>query len=130
MTTLLIITAALEAATGLALSLVPDVVVSVLLGTAHDEPAATTVSRVAGAALLAVALACWLARHNGRALVIAMLLYNSATVVVLAHAGLGLGLSGIGLWPAVGLHTALAVWCVACLSKQRVRPQHSSTQTG
>lgn len=114
---LLIFTAALEAATGLALALAPSAVASVLLGSALDAPAASSVARVAGAALLALALACWLARNHGRALVAALLLYNSATVAVLAHAGLGLGLSGLGLWPAVGLHTVLAVWCVVGLRR-------------
>jgi len=126
MNKLLTITAVLEAGTGLALVLAPSVVASVLLGAALETPAATTVARVAGAALLAVGLAGWLARNDGRALVAALLLYNIAAVVVLTHAGLGLHLSGIGLWPAVGLHTVLAVWCAACLSRPRT---NCTTQT-
>jgi hypothetical protein len=48
-----------------------------------------------------------------------MLLYNVAVVVVLAHARLGLGLTGIGLLPAAGLHAALAVWCAVSLRNRR-----------
>jgi hypothetical protein len=122
---LLIVTAALEAATGLALLVSPTRVVSMLLGSALVTPRELAVARVAGAALLALGLACWLASGGGQSLagrgvVAGMLLYNVAVVAVLAHTGLGLGLSGVGLWPAVGLHTALAVWCIACLRIKRV----------
>jgi hypothetical protein len=117
---LLIVTAVIEAATGLALVLVPSVPVSLLLGTSLDAPGGPTVARIAGAALLSLAVACWLARNDERSraaagLIAGVLLYNTATVAVLVYAGTGLALSGIGLWPAVLLHAALAVWCIACL---------------
>lgn len=120
MKSLLIVTAALEIATGAALLVSPSVVASVLLGFALDTPAGWVVGRVAGVALLALGAACALARNDGhsgaaRGLVAAMLLYNAGTVAVLVHAGLGLGLSGVALWPAVLIHSALAVWCIACL---------------
>ena len=124
MKALLIVTAGLEAATGLALSLSPALPVSLLLGASLDTPGGLVVARVAGAALLSLGVACWLVRDDrqncaARGIVAALLLYNIATVAVLTHARLGLGLSGVGLWPAVGLHLALAVWCVACLRSQR-----------
>jgi hypothetical protein len=120
MKSLLIVTAALEAATGLALLIAPSVPASVLLGSPLDTHGGMVVARMAGAALLALGIACWLARNDGpnravRGLVAAMLLYNSAATAVFVHAGLGLRLSGSGLWPAVVLHLALAVWCIACL---------------
>ena len=117
---LLIVTALLETATGLALLLSPPLVVAVLLGASLDAPAALVVGRMAGAALLSLGGACWMARNDGpsralRGLVAAMLLYNCAAVAVLANAGAGVRLVGVLMWPAVALHSALAVWCIACL---------------
>jgi hypothetical protein len=125
MKSLLIVTAALEAAGGLALLGLPSLVASLLLGGSLDAPSALVVARVTGAALLSLGVACWLARHDersraARGLIAAMLFYNAAIVVVLVHAGMGLRLSGIGLWPTVVLHAALAAWCVACLRTRRV----------
>ena len=123
---LLIVTAVLEAATGLALVLSPSMPASLLLGASLDTPG-LVVARVAGAALLALATACWLARNDPESraasgLIAALLLYNVAVVTVLVHADTGLGLSGIGLWPTVVLHAALAVWCIACLRMKRTAP--------
>jgi hypothetical protein len=80
-----------------------------------------TVSRVAGVALLALGVACWLAREDaaGRAakgLLAAMLFYNVAVVAILVLAWTNSGLFGIAFWPVVLAHTGLAAWCVADLS--------------
>jgi len=125
MKSLLIVTAVVEAATGLALLGLPSLVASLLLGASLDTSAGLVVARMTGAALFALAVACWLARNDEKSravagVVTAMLLYNVAAVSVLVYAGIGLSLSGIGLWPAVLLHAALAIWCIACLRNQRV----------
>lgn len=117
---LLIVTALLETATGLGLLLSPTLVTTLLLGATLDAPAALVVGRVAGAGLLSLGIACWLARNDGpigplRGLVAAMLVYNGVAVAVLASAAVGVRLAGVFMWPAVALHAALAAWCIACL---------------
>jgi hypothetical protein len=117
----LTLTAMIEAATGLALLAVPAIVVRLLLG-AEISGASMPLGRVAGAALLALGVACWLAREDtqsraARGLVVAMLIYNIVATAVLAFAGIGLGLHGVALWPAVVLHAAMAIWCIVCLRR-------------
>src|SRR5438477_4800550 len=117
----LILTAIIEAATGLGLIALPAIVVRLLLG-AEISGASVPLGRVAGAALLALGIACWLARddtqsHTARGLVVAMLMYNIPATAILAFAGIGFGLHGVALWPAVVLHAAMGVWCVGCLRR-------------
>jgi hypothetical protein len=126
MKTLHTVTAVIEAGAGVALGCFPSAMVALLLGSPLDTPAAVTLGRLTGAALLALGVACWLARDDtqsraARGLVAAMVVYNLGAVALFAFASFGLGLHGIALWPAVVLHAAMAIWCVACLLKKRSR---------
>jgi hypothetical protein len=117
MKTLHTVSAVIELGAGLALLVFPSAVVKLLLGSPLDSFAAIALGRLAGAALLALGVACWLARGDtlgcaAKGLVVAMLIYNMGAVVVLGVAGVQLPTTGIALWPAVVLHTAMAVWCV------------------
>ena len=131
MSRLLKLTGIIETATGLGLVAVPSVVVRLLLGSPLDTSAAVMLARVAGAALLALGVACWLARddthsHTARGLVVAMLMYNIPATAVLAFAGIGLGLHGVVLWPAVVLHAVMAIWCIMTLLRTQAAPQHNN----
>ncbi len=121
---LFIVTTVIEAVAGLALALSPAPSVSFVFGAALETPAALAISRVAGAALVSLAIACWLARHDEQSrsatgLIWAMLLYNFSVAAFLVQARLGLAVSGIGLWPGVILHVTMGVWCSVCLRKNR-----------
>jgi len=61
---LLVVTAVIEAGAGLALMIWPSTAVMFLLGSSLDSQAGLTLGRVAGAALLTLGVACWLARHD------------------------------------------------------------------
>ena len=131
MSRLLKLTAIIEAATGLGLMAVPSVVARLLLGSPLDTSAAVMLGRIAGAALLALGVACWLARDDTqsratRGLVVAMLMYNIAATAVLAFAGIGLGLHGVALWPAVVLHAAMAIWCITTLLRTQAAARHNN----
>ena len=132
MKTLHTVTAVIEVGAGLALGCFPSAVVVLLLGSGLDTPAALILGRLAGAALFALGVACWLARGDAesraaRGLIAAMVVYNFAAVVLFAFAGLGLGLHGIALWPAIVLHAGMTGWCLACLRCQPpARPVETS----
>ena len=107
MNKVLIFAAVGEAATGLALLIVPSLVGQLLLG-AELTGIAVTVARVAGIALIALGVACWPGPPR-----VGMLIYSAAVTLYLAYVGFSGGLTGILLWPAVVLHgvlTALLIW--------------------
>lgn len=129
MKTLLTVSAVIEFGAGLVLMSAPSPIAIILIGAPLDAPAALVMARVAGAAVLSLGLACWLAREDAqsraaRGLTVAMLLYNIAVVAILASAGLGLAMHGQALWPGVALHVAMTIWCIAALTKS---PANSMT---
>jgi hypothetical protein len=134
MKTLQTVTAAIEAGAGLALLGLPSATASLLLGTPLDSPAAVSLARVGGAAILALAIVCWLARRDAhslasRGLVVAMVFYNIAVAAVLAYAALGYGLHGVLLWPAVAFHVAMGAWCIMSLLRNDDGVLHSFGKT-
>ncbi len=113
-------TALIEAGAGLLLLLIPVVALVVLFGVPQAAAEVSVVLRIAGAALLALGVACWLARNDAMsraatALIGAMLLYNTSVAAILVFAALVDGLHGIALWPGVALHIGMAVWCLVCI---------------
>lgn len=121
---LLVVTALIEAGAGVALICCPSETVALLLGSPLETSAATTLGRLTGAALLALGLASWLARHEGRAargLVSAMVLYNLGAASILGAAGIQAQPVGVALWPVVVLHAAMTGWCIGSLRRESVQ---------
>jgi hypothetical protein len=107
-----------EAATGLAMLIVPSLVGQLLLGE-QLTGVAIPVARVAGIALIALAIACW----PGPPLV-GMLAYSASVTLYLAYLGFAGGLTGVLLWPAVVLHAILT----ALLTRDVARIRYDSRQ--
>jgi hypothetical protein len=123
MKNILTVTSIIEFPTAVILLVFPSLIAKLLFGATLDTPIALIVARVAGAAILSLAVACWFARNDGinsavNGLVVAMLLYNISITLILIYAALDLSLSGIGLWPVVLLHMAMSVWCIISLLKK------------
>jgi hypothetical protein len=93
-----------EAATGLALLVIPSVVGPLLLG-AELTGLIISLSRVTGIALIALAVACW----PGFTALCGMLTYSALVTVYLAYLGLRGEWVGLLLWPAVVLHALLTL---------------------
>ena len=92
-----------EAATGAALLIVPSLVGELLLGESLTGMA-IAVARVAGTALIALAVACW---QNSPLL--GMLTYSVVVTLYLAYLGLADGFTGVLLWPAIVVHALLSI---------------------
>jgi len=120
----MIVTAIGEGGIGLVLLILPSVPIALLLGIDQALPETIFVARLAGAALLAIGVACWLARYDpGRSaplgLLTGVLIYDVSAATLLAYAALVLSMVGLVLWPAVVLHAVLGIWCIVCLAAKR-----------
>ena len=103
------VSAAIEAATGVALMANPGLVVQILLS-ASVAGSGIAIGRVGGFGLLSLGLACW---PNGdevthRATWV-LFLYNLLASLYLCYLRVGGESTGYVLWLAVGLHAVLAL---------------------
>jgi hypothetical protein len=120
----LVITALIEAPLGLCLVFLPALPLAVLLGLESAAVEALFVGRVAGAALLAIGVASWMAKADTLTpaqfgLLTGILIYDATAAILLVFAGTVLKMIGVMLWPAVALHAVLAAWCLSCLRPDR-----------
>lgn len=98
-----------EAATGLALLIVPSFVLGEQL-----TGVAVPVARVAGIALIALGIACW----PGPPLV-GILSYSVLATLYLAYLGFAGSLTGVLLWPVVVLHVILTALLIRDVTRTR-----------
>jgi hypothetical protein len=124
----------IEGGAGVALLCLPSAAAVLLLGKPLEPPAALTVARIGGAALLTLGVACWLARSDtqslaARGLVSAMVIYNISVALILGDAGIRSRSVGVLLWLAVILHTAMTFWCVvSVVNWTPERPELAGTE--
>ena len=111
---LLVFAAIIEAATGVALILVPSLVGQLLLGIELSG----VIVRVAGIALIALAVACWPGPP-----MLGMLIYNVAVTLYLAYVGFSAESRGVLLWPVVVLHGIMTVLLIRAMTSQRRNSQ-------
>ena len=106
--TVLTFSAVAELTTGLALMVMPALVITLLLGPVTSAVIAP-VARVAGIALIALGIACWPGRHcAGETAFRSLLTYNLLVAAYLAYLFAAEHLGGLLLWPVVGLHSVVA----------------------
>jgi hypothetical protein len=103
--TLLRISATIEALTGIALIAAPDLLGKLLLGVGF-YPSGIAIARLAGIALLCLAIACWTATTQA---VRALFAYNLLAGLYLGYLRVGGGFVSHLLWPVCALHLLLAI---------------------
>jgi hypothetical protein len=118
---LLTFAAVSEAATGVALVIVPSLVGRLLFGL-ELTGVSIPVARVAGIALIALGLACW--PDNGADSSVAralqgMLCYSLLATLYLAYLGISGERVGVLLWPATVAHAVLTALLVRAWLKDR-----------
>jgi hypothetical protein len=108
----LLLAAVSEAATGVALLIVPALVGRLLFG-GELSGVAIPVARVAGIGLFSLGLACWPGKEATRTASLAMLTYNFLVALYFLYLGLYGEWVGVLLWPAAVLHGIVTILLAA-----------------
>jgi len=110
----LTLAAVVEAATGLALIIVPSLIGRLLFG-AEFTGVANPAARVTGIALLALGVGCW----PGSTAFCGMLTYSALVTLYLAYLGVIGEWAGPLLWPVVVIHALLTALLARALFQSR-----------
>jgi hypothetical protein len=104
-----VVAAGAEVVTALVLIIRPALFGWLLFGT-EFSPSGLALGRLAGFALLALALACWPGSGRGRKSAIgALVTFSLLSAIYLVCLGVTGGLVGPLLWPAAAMHAALTI---------------------
>lgn len=120
---LIILSAAIEFATGAAFIVVPGFIGRVLLGAALSYTG-IAVARIAGLGLLSLGVACWPAQTEVNPQVArGLFVYNLLVAFYLGYLRAGAGFVSYLLWPACALHAVLTILLII-QHKREARPQY------
>lgn len=111
--------AIIELLTGVLLLIYPEIVIRFLFD-ASLVGAGIIISRIAGASLIALGMACWpyaFIKKTFQGLT-AMLTYSLIATIYLGYVGLFEETTGLLLWPAVAFHSAITIFLVLGLVKR------------
>jgi hypothetical protein len=124
---LLIVSSIEPGATALALLALPAFFAWIIFGAVLD-PSALAPGRLAGIALMTIALWSWTSisdQSRTPAVALVLFIYNCTVAIYLAYLGTVPHLSWFLLWPAVILHTTLAAFFYHAYRPRR-QPDHHS----
>lgn len=125
---LVVLSAAIEMATGVALIAAPALVGRALLGV-DLTASGIAVARLAGLGLMSLGLACWPGDHDAAPKVErALFIYNSLAALYLGYLRAGAGFVSYLLWPACVLHALLTI-LLAVQHKRETRPKYLGSTT-
>ena len=128
------VSALVELAAGGLLLAAPSAGARLLFDRGLEAAESLTIARIGGAALLSIAMICWLVERfeQGAATVVVggLSVYNALTVVLLGYAALVFRMHGLALWPGILLHAVLFGWCVARLRADDTARRSSALRRG
>jgi hypothetical protein len=120
MKTFLTLTAFLEGTTGLILFIAPSFIFPILLSTQLEEKGGVIAARIAGIAIICLAINSWFSKNDKKqsGIMISLLVYNFTVIAIFGYAGIAYGLSGLFLWLVVAGHSGLGLWGVILMRKK------------
>ena len=112
-------TSVIEGLTGLAFIFTPNVLTKLLLGLSLTEVSGLILSMVAGSALLAIAIVCWLISEstNAMALVKGLMFYNIAAVGIVLYSSMHFSVNNIFFFTIAVFHFFYGTWCLIVIRK-------------
>jgi len=116
--TLVVLSAAVEMATGIALMAAPGFISQALLGQ-NLSGTGIAVARLAGLGLFSLGLACWPGQADVTPREVrGLLVYNLLAALYLGYLRVGAGFVSYLLWPACGFHVLMTM-LIAIQSRRR-----------
>ena len=106
------LTAILEGLTGITLIAIPNSIVLFLLGKPTNGPEGKMMAMLAGAAILSIAVICWILRETLilQKLVKGVLFYNCVIITIAMYGMLCYRITNPGMWFVILGHSTLFVW--------------------